>query len=71
MQRLGEKIRTLRKRRKMTLKELAGELGFSSHTYLIAIEQGKKQPSLELLVKIARLFDVSFDRLLNDDLELD
>ncbi len=71
MQRLGEKIRTLRKKRGMTLKGLARELGFNSHTYLIAIEQGKKQPSLELLYKLGQLFNVSYDRLLNDDLEVD
>ncbi len=71
MQRLGEKLRTLRKKRGMTLKELASELGFSSHTYLIAVEQGKKQPSLELLYKMGQLFEVSYDQLLNDELEVD
>jgi len=71
MQRIGEKLRALRKKRGMTLKELAYELNFSSHTYLIAIEQGKKHPSLELVYKIGKIFNVSYDQLLNDDLELD
>ncbi len=71
MQRFGEKLRTLRKQRKVTLKELANELGYNSYTYLNAIELGQKQPSLELVTKIVKMFDVSFDQLLNDDLELD
>lgn len=70
MQRFGEKLRTLRKRRGMTLKELACELGFRSHSYISAIEFGKKQPSVELVIKIANLFGVSTDQLLNDDLEV-
>ena len=71
MQRFGEKLRALRKQRKITLKELAGELGYSSYTYLNAIELGQKQPSLELVAKIVEIFDVSFDQLLNDELEID
>ena len=71
MQRFGEKLRTLRKRRGMTLKKLAHELGFRSHSYISAIEFGKKQPSVELVIKIANLFGVSTDQLLNDDLEVD
>ncbi len=71
MQRFGEKLRVLRKQRKVTLKDLANELGYSSYTYLNAIELGQKQPSLELVTKIVKMFDVSFDQLLNDDLELE
>ncbi|NIP25668.1 MAG: helix-turn-helix transcriptional regulator [Phycisphaerae bacterium] len=71
MQRFGEKLRTLRKQRKMTLKELASKLGYNSYTYINAIELGQKQPSLELVARIAEMFEVSFDQLLNDDLEVD
>jgi transcriptional regulator with XRE-family HTH domain len=70
MRRFGEKLRTLRKRQGMTLKGLAHELGFKSHSYISAIEFGKKQPSVELVVKIARLFNVTTDQLLSDDLEV-
>ncbi len=70
MQRFGEKLRTLRKRQGITLKGLARELDFKSHSYISAIEFGKKQPSVELVIKIARLFDVTTDQLLNDDLEV-
>lgn len=71
MQRFGEKLQTLRKRRHLTLKELAHQLGFSSHSYISAIEFGKKQPSVELVIKIAELFDVSTDQLLKDNLEVE
>ncbi|MBI1878154.1 MAG: helix-turn-helix transcriptional regulator [Chloroflexi bacterium] len=71
MQRFGEKLRTLRTRRGMTLQELAHELGFSSHSYISAIEFGKKLPSVTLVVKIANLFNISTDQLLKDDLDVD
>jgi transcriptional regulator with XRE-family HTH domain len=70
-QRFGEKLRTLRRRHDMTLKELAREFGFTSHSYISAIEFGKKQPSIELVVRIAKLFNVSTDQLLLDELEVD
>ena len=71
MQRLGEKIRTLRKQQGMTLKQLALALGFTSHSYASEIETGKKKPSTELIIKIADLFNVSVDQLVRDELELD
>lgn len=70
MQRFGEKLRTLRKKKGLTLKQLADELEFDSHSYLSAIEFGKKQPSVELVIQIAVLFDVSTDDLLFDDREV-
>jgi len=70
MQRFGEKLRTLRRQRGMTLKELSRELGFKSHSYISTMEFGKKKPSVELVVKIADLFGVTTDQLLNDDLEV-
>jgi transcriptional regulator with XRE-family HTH domain len=71
MQRLGEKIRTLRIQRGMSVRQLASALGVNSHSHIVAIESGKSRPSVELLVKMMRLFDVSCDQLLDDDLELD
>jgi len=71
MQRFGEKLRTLRKQRGMTLKELATALGLTTHSHLSNIETGRKQPSLELAIKIADLFEVAVDQLVRDHLELD
>ena len=71
MQRFGEKLRLLRKHRKMTLKELAEAIGYTSHSYISEVETGKLQPSLELALKVSRLFDVSLDQLLKDELEIE
>lgn len=71
MQRFGEKLRTLRKRQHMTLSELASSLGYVSHSYISAVEYGKKQPTVEFVLKVSRLFNVPADTLIKDELELD
>ena len=71
MERFGEKLRTLRQRHDMTVRELAVKLNVNSHSHIVQIESGKSKPSVELLLKIMELFEVSCDRLLKDDLELD
>lgn len=71
MQRFGEKLRTLRKQQGMTIKELAPLTGYSTHSHISEIENGRKKPPLEFVMKVASLFNVSLDQLLNDDLELD
>lgn len=70
MQRFGEKLRRLRKRHGLTQKELAQELGIAAQSFINALETGKKQPSVEVLVKISRLFQVSMDQLAKDELEI-
>ena len=47
VQRFGEKLRTLRKQRGMTIKELAPLTGYSTHSHISEIENGKKKPPLE------------------------
>jgi transcriptional regulator with XRE-family HTH domain len=71
MQRFGEKLRLLRQRRGLTMRELADALGFRSHGYIGDLESGRKHPSLELAVKIADFFGVSIDRLARDEVELE
>ncbi len=70
IQRFGEKLRTLRVRRGMTLKELAGELGLTAHGYISELEAGKKSPTAEFVLNVARLFEVTTDELLKDELEI-
>ncbi|MDQ3917872.1 MAG: helix-turn-helix domain-containing protein [Acidobacteriota bacterium] len=70
IQRFGEKLRALRVRRDMTLKELAGELGLTAHGYISELEAGKKMPTAEFVLNVARLFGVTTDELLKDELEL-
>ena len=71
MQRFGEKLRILRKRRGMSLRQLTREFGFKSHSYLSAIEAGKTKPSVEFVVRIADFFEVDVNLLVRDELELD
>ena len=71
MQRFGEKLRILRKQHGMTLKNLADELGFSSHGSVGDLESGRKKPSLEVVIKTSRIFGVSVDQLVKDELDLD
>ncbi len=71
MERLGEKLRTLREQRSLTGRQLAEALEIKSSGYITELEKGRKAPSIPLLLKISRFFDVSIDRLLKDELELD
>ena len=55
----------------MTLKKLSDQLGYATHSYINEVELGRKSPSIQLVVTVSQLFDVSTDILLRDDLELD
>jgi transcriptional regulator with XRE-family HTH domain len=67
----GKKLRALRNNRGMTLKELATEMGFAAHGYISEIESGKKKPSIEFVLKASRLFEVTTDELLKDEIDLE
>ncbi len=71
MERFGEKLRALRQRHGMTLRELAEALGYPSHGYLGNLESGRRKPTLEMAFKIASFFHLSVERLANDQLEID
>ena len=71
MRRFGEKLRILRQRHGVSLRDLATTLGFQSHAHVARIERGEKTPSAEVILKIAEVFQVSLDQLMRDDLELD
>ena len=71
MQRFGEKLRLLREQQGMTIRSLAHELGFAHHSYIARIEKGEAKPSLEMVGKVAQLFHVSFDQLMDDTINLD
>jgi len=71
IRRFGEKLRVLRTRRGLTLKELASALGYVAHGHISELEAGKKMPTAEFVLKVAILFDVTTDQLLRDELDLD
>lgn len=60
---LGTRVRTIRKESKLTQTQLADRLELSIET-VKSIELDRVKPSIETLIKICRLFDVSADYLL-------
>lgn len=60
--RITNSIRATREAAGMTQAEAARQVGVTRQT-LIAIEQGKYSPSLELAFQLARLFGVAIDDL--------
>lgn len=58
-----ERLLEQRKLNRMTQKEVAGHLCIAQPSY-IRYENGSAEPTLENLVKLADLFDVSVDYLL-------
>lgn len=59
--RVANRIRALRAERgDMTQADLAGRVGVTRQT-LLAIEQGRYSPTLELAFQIARVFEVPLD----------
>jgi len=71
MRRFGEKLRALRQKHGLTMRELADALAFKSHGFIGDLESGRKYPSLDLAVKIADYFNISLDELARDDRELE
>ncbi len=58
-----KRLAELRTLNKLTQKEVAERLGISQPSY-IRYENGSAEPTLENLIKLADLFDVSLDDLL-------
>ncbi|MFC4464529.1 helix-turn-helix domain-containing protein [Streptomyces xiangluensis] len=59
---VGSRLRALRRDRGITLADLAATTGVSEST-LSRLESGQRRPSLELLLPLARIYDVPLDDL--------
>src|SRR4051812_7511489 len=59
---VGPRLKHLRLRRDITLTELAEETGISAST-LSRLEAGLRRPTLEQLLPLARVHDVTLDEL--------
>lgn len=70
VQRFGEKLRILRIKHGLTMQALAARLGTSSG-YISNVEHDKVTPSIDFAVKVAQVFQVSTDLLLQDEQELE
>lgn len=69
VKRFGEKLRTLRQNRAWTQQQLADEMGIG-RAHVSDMERNAKLPSVEMLVKLTRLFAISADSLIHDEVEL-
>jgi transcriptional regulator with XRE-family HTH domain len=69
VRRFGEKLRTLRTRRKVTTRALAAAINVANGS-ITEVEYGRKQPGIDFAYKIATYFAVSADDLLNDEREV-
>lgn len=63
---IGEKLKILRKKNNLTQNELAEKLGVSTGAVGLW-ELNKREPDLEMLVKISEIFKVSTDYLIKDE----
>ncbi|MBR5060350.1 MAG: helix-turn-helix domain-containing protein [Clostridia bacterium] len=63
---LGDKIKMLRKKRKMSQNELAEKL-YVSRALVTKWELGKRYPQRDVLEKMAGIFDMSYEDLIKDD----
>lgn len=62
-----KKLKELRKSKNMTMEELANKVGVQKSSISL-YENGKINPSLEVIKNIANIFNVSINYLLDDDL---
>ena len=70
MENIGEKLKALRLQHGLTTRQLAKALE-TSQAQISRIENGLRQPSGDLIVKMADFFNISLDQLMRDDLDLD
>src|SRR5690606_6180736 len=59
----AERLKSLRLKHRMLQKDMAKKLGITTSAYGF-YEQGKREPPIEVINKIANIFDVSTDYLL-------
>lgn len=69
MTRFGPKVRHLRERAGLSQTELAALLGMSERSkgYISEIEHGKRIPTAEIILAMARYFNVATDALMRDE----
>jgi transcriptional regulator with XRE-family HTH domain len=67
--RFGEKLKTLRRRHKMTQQELADQIE-TVQSYVSLLEHGEREPSAEVVLRVSLIFNISADQLLQDNLDV-
>lgn len=67
----GVKLRYLRLQHDVLQIDLAHELGLARQGYISNLETGRKDPSLDLVVRIAERFNIPTDYLLRDSIPVE
>ena len=67
---LADKIVRLRRRHGLSQEELANRIGVSRQA-VFKWESGSNMPDIDKIKKIVKLFNVSFDFLLDDNIEFE
>ena len=67
---LARKLRQIRTRAKLSQGEIARKLDVNDRARISQFESGKRQPSLPVLLKYARLAKVTVDVLIDDKVKL-
>jgi transcriptional regulator with XRE-family HTH domain len=65
---MGDRLRDARRRRQLSLRDLAGRVGLSA-SLISQVETGRARPSVSTLYAIASELEVSLDELLFNDVE--
>jgi transcriptional regulator with XRE-family HTH domain len=63
---LGQKIKTSRKNRELTLGKLS-EISNISKSYIWELESGRANPTIDKLSKLSNILGVTIDYLINDE----
>ncbi len=66
----GENLKRIRKEMKLTQQEMAKKMDISQ-SYLCDLENRNKSISINTLLYIAKRLNISVNRLINDEIELD
>lgn len=64
----NEKIKTLRKKAKLSQQELANQLSIHV-THVSKIENGHLLPSIDIVRRLTKIFNISADQLINEEEE--
>lgn len=63
---IGENLKLLRKRKKLSQEEIANELGLTRSSYS-GYENGVAEPNLSTLLKFSEFYNISLDKLIKTD----
>lgn len=69
MEHIGDRIRNIRIKNKLTLQELGDKLNYN-YSNLSKIERGDRKPTIELLESLSEMFDVPVSHFFGEEQQL-